>query len=148
MTNRIDKQIDLNASPARVWRALTDFREFGAWFGVRLEAPFEVGKLARGHITHPGYEHLVWEATVVVMETERLFSFTWHPSAVDPQVDYSQETPTLVEFRLEKTPTGTRLRLSESGFDKLPPHRFTDALRMNEGGWTQQMENIARHVES
>jgi uncharacterized protein YndB with AHSA1/START domain len=148
MTNQIEKQIELKAPVERVWRALADFREFGSWFGVKLEAPFEVGKTARGRITYPGYEHIVWEAVVVSMQPERLFAFTWHPYAVDPQVDYSKETPTLVEFRLEKTAAGTRLRLTETGFDKIPALRFADALRMNERGWSEQLKNIGRHVAS
>jgi uncharacterized protein YndB with AHSA1/START domain len=80
------------------------------------------------------------------MEAERLFSFTWHPYAIDPKVDYSKEPQTLVEFRLEKTATGTLLLLSESGFDKIPASRRMEAFRMNDGGWTQQMKNIERHV--
>ena len=147
MTDRIEKVIELKAPVSRVWRALTDHEEFGAWFRARLEGPFVPGQVARGHITYPGYEHLRWEAVVQKMEPERLFSFTWHPYAVDPQTDYSGEPPTLVEFTLEKIPTGTRLRVVESGFDKLPPHRRDEAFRMNERGWNVQAENIARHVE-
>jgi uncharacterized protein YndB with AHSA1/START domain len=144
--NRIEKQIDLNAPVTRVWRALTDYREFGEWFRVALEGPFVPGQPARGHITWPGYEHLVWEAVVQKMEPERLFSFTWHPYAVDPKVDYSTEPPTLVGFRLEPTATGTRLTLTESGFENVPAHRRAEASRMNDGGWTQQMKNIEIHV--
>src|SRR5581483_8702391 len=99
MTDRIEKRIELKAPVSRVWRALTDYREFGEWFRVKLDGPFAPGQVSRGHITYPGYEHLEWEAVVQVMEPERLFSFTWHPYAVDPQVDYSTEIPTLVEFR-------------------------------------------------
>jgi hypothetical protein len=80
------------------------------------------------------------------MEPERLFSFTWHPYAVDPKIDYSKETPTLVEFRLEKTASGTLLVLTESGFDKIPSDRRLEAFRKNDGGWTQQMKNIEKHV--
>ncbi len=146
MENKIEKQIELNAPVSRVWRALTDYREFGEWFRVALDGPFVVGQPARGHITWPGYEHIVWEATVQKMEPEKLFSFTWHPYAVDPAVDYSAEPPTLVEFRLEPTVTGTRLTLTESGFENVPAHRRAEAFRMNEGGWTQQMQNIKTHV--
>ena len=146
MTYDIDKQIDLRAPIARVWRALTDYREFGQWFGVKLEQPFAVGRVARGRITYPGYEHLILEATVVTLEPERLFSFTWHPYAIDPAVDYSAEPPTLVEFRLEAIAAGTRLRVTESGFDKIPAGRRPLALRMNDGGWAEQMKNIERHV--
>jgi uncharacterized protein YndB with AHSA1/START domain len=146
MENRIEKQIELHAPVARVWRALTDYREFGEWFRVALEGPFVVGQPARGHITWPGYEHIVWQATVQKMEPEKLFSFTWHPYAVDPAVDYSAEPPTLVEFRLEPTATGTRLTLTESGFENVPAHRRAEAFRMNDGGWTQQMQNIETHV--
>jgi uncharacterized protein YndB with AHSA1/START domain len=146
MTDRIAKTIELRAPVSRVWRALTDHNEFGQWFRVRLDGPFAPGQVSRGQITHPGYEHLRWEAVVQTMEPERLFSFTWHPYAVDPKQDYSSEPPTLVEFSLEETGAGTLLRVVESGFDKLPPHRRDEAFRMNEGGWTAQLGNIARHV--
>ena len=144
--DRIEKQIGLLAPRARVWRALTDYREFSTWFGVRLEAPFIPGQPSRGQITYPGYEHLVMEVVVQQIEPEYLFSYTWHPYAITPGVDYSQEPPTLVEFRLEEMAGGTRLTLTESGFEKIPPARRAEAFRMNEGGWTEQLKNIERHV--
>jgi uncharacterized protein YndB with AHSA1/START domain len=146
MHDRIEKRIELKAPVSRVWRALTDYREFGEWFRVKLDGPFAEGQVSRGHIAYPGYEHLRWEAVIRKMEPERLFSFTWHPYAVDPNIDYSKETPTLVEFRLEKTASGTLLLLTESGFDAIPAERRAEALRMNDGGWTEQMKNIERHV--
>lgn len=146
MTDRIEKRIELKAPVSRVWRALTDYREFGQWFRVVLEGPFVPGQAASGRITHPGFEHVTMQIVVQKMEPERLFSYTWHPYAVDPKVDYSQEPPTLVEFRLEKTPDGTLLTVTESGFDKIPSHRRDEAFRMNEGGWAAQLKNIERHV--
>jgi uncharacterized protein YndB with AHSA1/START domain len=146
MSDRIEKRIELKAPVSRVWRALTDYREFGEWFRVKLDGPFAPGEASRGHITYPGYENLQWEVVVQAMEPERLFSFTWHPYAVDPKTDYSKETPTLVEFRLEKTASGTLLLLTESGFDKVPSHRRAEALSRNDGGWTGQMKNIESHV--
>jgi uncharacterized protein YndB with AHSA1/START domain len=146
MNDRIEKSIELKAPVARVWRALTDHQEFGTWFRVRLETPFVPGQATQGAVTYPGYEHLRFEVVVKKIEPERLFSFTWHPYAIDPNEDYSQEPPTLVEFTLEKIPAGTLLRVVESGFDRIPSGRRAEAFRMNEGGWTVQMENIARHV--
>ncbi len=145
-TDRIEKQVLLRASRARVWRALTNSDEFGAWFRVKLEGPFVEGAATRGHITHPGYEHLTMVMDIARIEPERLFAYRWHPYAVDTKVDYSSETPTLVEFRLEDAEGGTRLTIVESGFDALPAGRRDEALRMNEGGWTQQTQNIAAHV--
>ena len=139
MTDRIEKTIELNAPISRVWRALTDYQEFGEWFRVRLEGPFVPGQIARGRIAYPGYEHLRWEAIVQKMEPERLFSFTWHPYAVDPNEDYSKEPPTLVEFTLEPTAKGTSLRIVESGFDKLPSRRREEAFRMNAGKAREMM---------
>ena len=137
------------APVARVWRALTDHREFGEWFRVRLNGPFVVGEVSRGQITYPGYEHMKWEATVQAMEPERLFSFTWCPYAGDPDIDYSDEPQTRVEFRLEPTSNGTRLVISESGFKALPDDaRRVGALRSNTQGWNEQGKNIAAHVES
>ena len=148
MVDRIEKSVELRAPVERVWRAITDHIEFGEWFRVKLEGPFAPGEPARGRVTHPGYEHVVWEVKVVAMERPRLFSFTWHPYAVDPAVDYADEPPTLVEFRLEPTAAGARLVITESGFEALPAHRQADALRMNGGGWEQQTQNIKAHVES
>ena len=137
------------APVARVWRALTNHEEFGQWFHVKLEGPFAPGKTARGAILYPGFEGLRWEAVVQKMEAETLFSFTWHPYAIDPKKDYSQEPPTLVEFRLAPTAGGgTRLTVIESGFDRLPKDRRPDALRMNDEGWSIQIKNIAAHVEA
>jgi len=142
----IEKRIELKATVSRVWRALTDYREFGEWFRVRIDGPFVPGEVSSGNITWPGYEHYKWEAVVKAMEPERLFSFTWHPYALDQSRDYSQETPTLVEFRLEPTAVGTMLTVTESGFDKIPADRRAEAFRMNDGGWAQQVVNIERYV--
>jgi uncharacterized protein YndB with AHSA1/START domain len=146
MADRVEKQIEVKAPVSRVWRALTDYREFGEWFRVKIDGPFVPGEVSRGHITWPGYEHLQWEAVVTAMEPERLFAFTWHPYAIDPKVDYSAEPQTLVEFRLEKTAEGTLLTVTESGFDKIPAGRRAEAFRMNQNGWAQQMQNIERYV--
>jgi len=116
-TNTIRKQIELAAPVSRVWRALTDCREFGEWFRVKLDGPFTAGDVSRGRITWPGHEHVVWEAGAQRIEPESLFSFKWHPDSVDPEIDYSPETPTLVEFWLEATATGTLLVVTESGFE-------------------------------
>jgi len=148
--DRIEKRIELKAPVSRVWRALTDYREFGEWFRVKLDGPFVAGQVCTGHITYPGYEHVKWEARVQKMEPERLFSFTWpQAKSLDPREytgDYSKDPTTLVEFRLEKTKNGTLLTVSESGFSKLPADRRDENLRKNEGGWAEQMKNIERHV--
>jgi uncharacterized protein YndB with AHSA1/START domain len=146
MEDRIEKRIEVKAPVSRVWRALTDSREFGEWFGVKMNGPFVPGQVARGPIIYPGYEHLTMEVVVQKMVPESLFSYTWHPYAIDPNVDYEQETPTLVEFKLEKTADGTLLVVVESGFEKIPDHRRIEAFRKNEGGWAQQMKNIERYV--
>jgi uncharacterized protein YndB with AHSA1/START domain len=148
MSDRIEKTIDLKAPIERVWRAVSDHKEFGTWFQVELEGPFVAGQEARGRITHPGYEHVVWKAKIVTIEPPTRLAFTWHPYGVDPDIDYDQEEPTLVEFKLEPIATGTRLVVVESGFDKVPAHRREEAFRMNDGGWTQQVQNIKAHVES
>lgn len=147
-TDRIEKQMQLSAEPARVWQALTDYRQFSQWFRVALEVPFVVGEKCYGQITYPGYEHLKMEVDVVAMEPMTRFAFTWHPYATDPNVDYSEEPSTVVEFNLTPKDGGTLLRVTESGFDALPAHRRDEAYRMNDGGWTAQIENIKQYVDN
>lgn len=145
-TDRIEKQVLLRAPQSRVWRALTDAEEFGSWFRVKLEGRFVQGAPTRGRITYPGYEHIIMEVEVERMEAEIRFAFRWHPYAIDPEVDYSGEPSTLVEFRLEAVEEGTLLKVVESGFDQLPANRREEAFRMNDRGWAQQLVNIERHV--
>ena len=144
-TDAIAKEIVLRAPRSRVWRALTDSAQFGTWFRVKLEGPFEAGRTVRGAMTYPGHEGKVIELMVETIEPETVFVYRWHP--YDPNVDVSKEPTTKVEFRLEDAAGGTKLSLVESGFDRLPASRRADAFRRNEGGWTSQLENIRRYVE-
>ncbi|MEP7176972.1 MAG: SRPBCC family protein [Gemmatimonadales bacterium] len=145
-TDRIEKQIDLRAARSRVWRALTSAEEFGTWFRVNLDGAFAEGATVRGRITHPGYEHLTVEILVERIEAERYFSYRWHPYPIDPAVDYSAEPTTLVEFTLQETEGGTALTIVESGFDRIPLGRRSEAFRMNDQGWTGQIKNLAQYV--
>lgn len=147
-TDRIEKSITLKVPRPRVWRALADPDEFGRWFGVVLEGPFVPGERVKGRITHKGYEHIQMEMTVERMEPERLFSFRWHPFAIEPAVDYSGEPTTLIVFSLEEVEGGTRLTVVESGFDAIPVARRALAFRMNDEGWAAQMLSIEKYVQS
>jgi uncharacterized protein YndB with AHSA1/START domain len=150
MENRIVKHVELKAPIGRVWRALTDYREFGEWFRVAIEGPFVVGQVARGKILHRGYEHIRWEARIERMEPERLFSYSWAQIEFHDQEryspDYSNAPRTLVEFFLERTDSGTRLTVTESGFENVPAAWREKAQSGNDGGWAQQMKNIERYV--
>ena len=145
-TDRIEKTIVLNASRSRVWRALTTAREFGAWFGATLDGEFAEGRVVTGRIANPKYSHLQLSLAVERLVPEQLFSYRWHPYAIDPAYDYSKDTPTLVEFRLADHPSGVELTVTESGFDSIPLARRAEAFRMKSGGWAAQVANIERYV--
>jgi len=145
-TDRIEKKILLRAPQSRVWRAISNAAEFGEWFRAKFEGDFVEGAVAHGHITYPGYEHLKMDVLVERIQPENYFSYRWHPYAIDPNVDYSSEPMTLVEFQLEEAEGGTLLTIVESGFDQIPIERRAKAFKMNDGGWAEQTRNIDRHV--
>jgi uncharacterized protein YndB with AHSA1/START domain len=156
-TDRIEKKIVLRAPRTRVWRALSDAREFGSWFGVAFDGPFVAGARITGKIApttadadvaekQKPYAGMPFEAWVETIEPERLFSFRWHPFGIDPKVDYSKEPTTLVELVLADVDGGTLLTVTETGFDGIPLARRKQAFSANEGGWTMQMTLIERHV--
>lgn len=145
-TDRIEKEILLAAPRERVWRALTDAREFSQWFGVRLESDFAPGAEVAGAITIRGYEHVTARMWVETMDAPTRFAFRWHPHAIDAGVDYSKEPTTLVTFTLEEADAGTLLRVVESGFDAIPATRRAAAFQGNSKGWEGQLENVRRHV--
>ncbi len=145
--DRIDRQILINAPRSRVWRALSNAEEFGKWFGVALQGKsFVAGQATQGQITYPGYEHVVFDVTIERMDPENMIAWRWHPYAVDPAIDYSKETATLVEIKLKDAEGGTLVQVVESGFDQVPVVRRLEAYRMNSGGWEAQMDNIKKHV--
>ncbi len=145
-TDRIERTIVLYAPRSRVWRALTRADEFGAWFGVALEGAFVPGARLTGKLTVPDVEHLTMEITVERVEPEQLLSYRWHPYAIEPDVDYSHEPTTLVEFHLAEVAHGTQLTVVESGFDRIPLARRATAFRMNDQGWAEQLTRIERYV--
>ncbi|ADO68158.1 SRPBCC family protein [Stigmatella aurantiaca] len=145
-TDRIEKKILLRAPRARVWRALADAKEFGTWFGVKLEGTFAPGARITGKVLHPDYAHVPFDLTIERMEHERLLSWRAPPHPVEKGKDDSNEPSTLVVFELEDVPGGTMLTVVESGFDGIPLSRRAEAYRGNEEGWTIQMGNIERYV--
>jgi len=144
--DRIEKVVELAAPVARVWRALTDHEEFGAWFRVQLDGPFLVGETTTGKITVPGHEQMAWVSVTEKMDHERVFAFSWPPGLIDPDTTYSPDARVLVEFRLEATDAGTRLTIIESGFRQFPAPKRVEVLRSCEEGWDLQAANIAAHV--
>ena len=156
-TDRIEKKTLLRAPIARVWRALSDSTEFGLWFGMRFTAPFTPGAVMRGVIVptvadaevakaQKPYEGTAFEITIEEMQPERLFSFRWHPGAIDPAIDYSIEPTTLVVFTLEQAPDGVLLTVTESGFDQIPLARQANAFGQNEQGWNMVVKMFAEYI--
>jgi uncharacterized protein YndB with AHSA1/START domain len=147
-TNRIEKTITIKAPQARVWKAISDAKEFGSWFKMSLNGAFTPGAKLVGTLTeNPPYKGLTFDLVVEKVEPETLLSYRWHPYAVDTKVDYSQEPMTLVELRLAAIEGGTRLTVTETGFDQIPAHRRAEALRMNDGGWAEQVQRVRQYVE-
>jgi len=157
--DRIEKKITLRAPVARVWRAISDAREFGAWFGVAFDAPFVAGGRVTGKIRptevdpevaklQAPYEGQAFDFTIDRIEAPRLFSFRWHPFAVEPGVDYSKEPATLVVFELAEVEGGTLLKITESGFDRIPLERRAKAFAANEGGWEHQTRLVQKYVQA
>jgi len=144
-SDRIERTTILPEPRASVWKALSDYREFGKWFGIEFNGPFVTGARLEGYITHPGYEHLQAQITVERVLPERVLSWRWHPNAIDPTRDYSAEPTTLVSFALDDVPDGTKLTIVESGFDNIPMDRREPAYRGNAAGWDKQMDSIRRY---
>ena len=156
-TDRIEKTIVLRAPRKRVWRALSDSKEFGTWFGVKFDGPFAPGDSMRGVIVpttvnaevanaQKEYEGMPFEITIEQVEPERLFSFRWHPFAVERSVDYSAEPTTLVVFALEEVANGVMLTVTESGFDRIPLARRAKAFTANEQGWSMVVKLIEEYL--
>jgi len=143
--NTIEKQIEIKAPVAKVWKALTDSKLFGQWFGVNLHSEFVAGKTTKGRNTSKGFEmEMVFH--IKDINPQSYFSYAWIPFPMDQSFDYSKEEPTLVEFFLEQSATGTLLKVKESGFNKITASRRAEAFKMHTGGWEAQLKNIEKFL--
>lgn len=141
MGNSIERQITIKAPVAKVWKALTDAKQFGQWFKVDLHSDFVAGKTTKGRNTLKGFEmDMVFHVKEITPQT--YFSYSWIPFPIDQKFDYSKEEPTLVEFFLEETKNGTLVKVKESGFNKITASRRAEAFKMHTGGWEAQLKNI------
>lgn len=158
-TDRIEKKILLHAPLERVWRAISDAKQFGSWFGVAFDGPFVEGMRLTGKIVPTSVDAAIaklqephagkaFEFTVERIEPMRRCSFRWHPFAVEAGIDYSKEPATLIVFELQESAGGVLLTISESGFDSIPASRRDKAYRANEGGWEMQTQLIAKYLAS
>jgi len=156
-SDRIVKTALLRAPLERVWRAISEAQQFGAWFGVAFDGPFVEGATMVGRIvpteadaeiakTQEPYRGAKFEIVVDRIEPMRWFSFRWHPFAVERDVDYSKEPMTLVAFQVEEAAGGTTLTITESGFDRLPAARRARAFTMNEQGWAAQAKLVEKYL--
>jgi uncharacterized protein YndB with AHSA1/START domain len=146
-TDKIEKHVDLKAPMSRVWRALTDAEQFGAWFGVKFDGPFVPGKVAKGRFTIPNFTHLVGDFHIErIDQPAGVFTFRWHPFAIEPNVDYSAEPLTTVAFTLTETTAGSHLQITEAGFDALPAERRAKAFASNTEGWSIQSKHITEYL--
>jgi len=156
-TDRIEKKILLHAPKKRVWQAISDSKEFGLWFGVKFDGPFVAGAPLHGVIVpttaseevakkQKPHEGKPFDITVEQVEHERVFSFRWHPYAIDRNVDYSSEPTTLVAFTLEDVDGGVLVTVTESGFDGIPLERRAKAFLANEQGWALQVKMIEAYL--
>lgn len=157
-TDMISKTIVLKAPRDRVWSAISDSEKFGAWFGVQFEGPFVAGQSLAGKIvptkvdpevaaSQEPYAGTQFDISVVAVDPQDRVAFRWHPGHVDPSVDYSKEPTTLVELVLTDAPNGTRLTVTESGFDAIPLERRAKVFELNEGGWEAQMMLVSKYIE-
>lgn len=146
--SRIDRTIDVNAPPDRVWRALTTAGDLGAWFQVSIEGEITPGAELWMTSKYPGYEGQRFIVKVTEMTPPRRFAWQWHPGAVDPAVDYSREPWTTVTFTLEPSGRGTRLTVSETGFNEVSLARRAKVYQDNSQGWTEVLVWIQKYVEA
>jgi uncharacterized protein YndB with AHSA1/START domain len=156
-TDRIEKKILLHATRERVWKAISEAEQFGAWFGVAFDGSFVGGARLTGRIVPTAVDPNIaklqephagkpFEFSVDRIEPMQRISFRWHPFAVETGVDYSNEPTTLIVFELHEAEGGTLLTISETGFDQIPLARRAAAFKANDGGWAMQTTLIAKYL--
>jgi len=126
----IERTLELEASPDRVWRAITDPTELSKWFGHETDLELV-----------PGYEGaMIWDEhgryalRVDVVEPPRRFVWSW---VHEPDVAFADAPSTTVEWELTpRDDGGTTLFLRESGFRTDLHHK------QNTDGWIEELGEL------
>jgi uncharacterized protein YndB with AHSA1/START domain len=145
--HRIDRSITIKASPERVWRALTTPAELSAWFKVQIEGELAPNTEVWMTSTHAGYEGQRFHVRIVELSPPHRLVWQWHPGEVDPNVDYSREPRTTVTFALEPVAGGTKVNLSETGFDAIALARRAKVFADNSQGWAEVLGWLQQYAE-
>ena len=134
MIATIEKRLELDQSPADVWRALTDPTEVSGWFGDTAAFAPELG--SEGWF---GWEkHGKFAMRVEEFDPPTRFAWRWARQADKP---LDEVDSTLVEWTvLPREDGGTTLLLKESGFVS------EEARQLNVGGWDEELKHLVSHL--
>jgi uncharacterized protein YndB with AHSA1/START domain len=146
--SRIDRSIEIQAPPERVWRALTSRAELSEWFQVKIDGELVPGREIWMTSVHPEHAGQRFRVLVTEMTPPRRLAWRWHPGEVDPAVDYSSEPLTTVTFTLEPSGPGTRLSVAETGFDEISLARRAKVHADNAQGWAEVLVWLQKYVEA
>jgi uncharacterized protein YndB with AHSA1/START domain len=138
----IGREILVDASPERVWAALTQAEHVARWFGDSADIDLRPG----GKAAFGWAEHGTFHAVVEQVEQPGAFSYRW---ARDAGAVPGTGTSTLVEFTLTEVPTGTLLRVVETGFASLNAGAAEQAKAVQENtqGWTDELADLKQYAE-
>jgi uncharacterized protein YndB with AHSA1/START domain len=144
-TDRIEREVVIDAPIERVWSALTQPASVSSWFsnGNKVTIDLREG----GVMALDQGDHGAFQTVIVSVSPPNLFSFRW--ASAYPDVLATEDNSTLVEFTLKATPEGTVLRVVESGFDALeiPADRVEHAGFENHSkGWTGVVAEFVKYV--
>ena len=138
--DRIERTVDLAHPPAKVWAALTTAEGLSAWFGN--EATIDLRPGGAGRMMFTGGVSVGMQ--VERAEEPRLFAFTWQV----PELPKDDSRRTYVEFTLEPTDAGTRLRVVETGFAQLPDDAYQKAFESHTRGWASELGELAAYLDA
>ncbi|HEY2241025.1 MAG TPA: SRPBCC domain-containing protein [Streptosporangiaceae bacterium] len=137
--DRIERTVELDHPPEKVWAALTTAEGLGTWFG-------DAG--ARIDLRPGGAAEMSWDGGFTVqMRVERVeaptvFGYTWQVKGL-PEDDPRR---TYVEFTLEPAGQGTRLTVIETGFAQLPGDVYGDEYQGHVDGWRSELGELASYL--
>jgi uncharacterized protein YndB with AHSA1/START domain len=143
-TDRIEREIIIDAPQDRVWAALTEPGHLSQWFGDSAEVDLAPGgKAAFGWSDYQATHHAVIE----LVEPPGFLSYRW---ARPPGAAVTPGNSTVVAFTLtEAGPGSTRLTVVETGFTSLDGGQDEQgtAVQENTEGWRTELSELKAYAE-
>jgi len=140
--DQIQRIVELPVNLERAWRAISTPEELSRWFSDEVAFEPQVGS----EIIFDWEDYGRKYGQIEVIEAPYRFGFRWLAGDRGDRTTLQAANSTFVLMSLERTPSGTRLTVTETGFANLAPELRRTEFEGNTRGWETELGELSAYL--